>query len=85
MLSIFGKRERPNYKYMIQLYRGLNFVFYWRNWFLFILCMRDSSTALGQAPRRVSLFGGVCSQTLLPMYFECQHMTYPDLLNVSMA
>ena len=32
-------------------------------------CMRDSSTALGQAPRRVSLFGGVW-QTLLPMYLE---------------
>ena len=31
-------------------------------------CMRDSSTVLGQAPRRVSLFGGVYRQTLLPMH-----------------
>ena len=36
-------------------------------------CMRDSSTALGQAPRRVSLFGGVW-QTLLPMYLERQRL-----------
>ena len=28
MLSIFGEREQPNYKY--QVYRLLKFLFYWR-------------------------------------------------------